>query len=105
MHVRSLVTALLLAAVISACTKVEPPVFGEPKPIPLPAGRDVLGPRIASGDDGTIVLSWMQRDKSGATLRFSRFELDKWQTPVDVITDNNMFVNWADLPSLSLIHI
>ena len=95
------VIALLLAAAFSACTGGEPPVFDEPKPFPLPAGTNVIGPRFAAGVDGTLVLSWMQREESGATLRFSTFELGRWQKPIDVVTDEQMFVNWADLPSVT----
>ncbi len=99
MRALSAVTALLV--VVAACTGGEPPVFDEPKPISLPAGTNVIGPRFATGVDGTIVLSWMQREENGAKLRFSTLELGKWQKPVDVVTDVNMFVNWADLPSVT----
>lgn len=94
------ITALLVAVVISGCTRVEPPVFGEPVPITLPSGTNVIGPRLASGADGTVVLSWMQRDESGGTLRFSTLELGKWQPAINVVKDPRMFVNWADLPSV-----
>ena len=63
------ITLLLLAVIVSACTRVQPPVFGEPAPISLSAGGNVLGPRLESGADGTTLLSWMQRDDSAATLR------------------------------------
>ncbi len=66
----------------------------------LPAGTGTMGPRLAAGPDGTLLLSWMQREEVGATLRFSRLEGDKWQAPLDVVTDTDMFVNWADLPSV-----
>ena len=92
---------LLVAAVAVACTAGDPPVFGEPKPVPLPAGNNALGPRFSSSDDNALVLSFMQRRENGAALRFSTLELDKWQAPVDVFTDENMFVNWADLPSVT----
>ncbi|MDH3481734.1 MAG: hypothetical protein OEM50_08460 [Gammaproteobacteria bacterium] len=93
--------ALLLAAFAAACTVAEPPVFGEPVPLPVPAGTNAVGPRFAAGADGSIVLSWMQHEESGATLRFSALELGEWQTAVDVVTDPKMFVNWADLPSVT----
>jgi hypothetical protein len=93
--------ALLLAAFAAACTVAEPPVFGEPVPLPVPAGTNVVGPRFAAGPDGNVILSWMQREKNGATLRFSALELGEWQTAVDVTTDPKMFVNWADLPSVT----
>ena len=83
-----------------ACTEVQPPVFDEPFPVSVPAGRNVVGPRLTQGADGTTALSWMQRDEAGATLRFSTLKSDKWQPPSDVVTDDDMFVNWADLPSV-----
>ena len=95
------ITALLLASVLAACTDADPAVFGEPVPLTVPAGSKVVGPRFAAGPDGRVVLSWMQRGESGATLRFSTLELGKWQAVVDVVTDPSMFVNWADLPSVT----
>lgn len=101
MHGPKAVVVLLVAIALPACTGGELPVFDEPKPIPLPAGTNVIGPRFAVGDDGAITLSWMQREEVGATLRFSTFELGRWQDPVDVVSDEAMFVNWADLPSVT----
>jgi len=91
-----LCTSLCLAA----CTDVQPPLFGDPFPVPAPAGDNVLGPRLTSSPDGTISLSWMRRDEHGGTLRFSRLEGNKWLPSADVVTDDKMFVNWADLPSV-----
>ncbi len=99
-HLNSLI-ALLLAAFAAACTVAEPPVFGEPVPLPVPAGTNVVGPRFAAGPDGNVILSWMQREENGATLRLSALKLGEWQTAVDVTTDPKMFVNWADLPSVT----
>lgn len=92
---------LLLAIGVTACTGAELPVFGEPKPISLPAGKDVVGPRFSATADDNVILSWMEREERGGTLRFSRLEIDKWKKPVTVVTDEKMFVNWADLPSVT----
>lgn len=101
--VRSILLFSIVSGLIS-CSGGEPPTFGEPRPMHLPAGTNSMGPRLATGDDGTIVLSWMQRDeKSGATLRFSKLGIGKWQQPLDVVSDPEMFVNWADLPSVTPI--
>jgi len=83
-----------------ACTDVQPPAFDDPVPVSVPAGENVVGPRLTSGPDGTISLSWMRREEHGGTLRFSRLEGDKWLPASDVVTDDKMFVNWADLPSV-----
>jgi hypothetical protein len=45
-------------------------------------------------------MSWMERQDDGATLRYSKYGDDRWQTPVDVVTDSQMFVNWVDLPGV-----
>lgn len=93
--------ALLLASSLVACSKIEAPQFGAPLAMPLPAEGNVVGPRLSSSSDGTVVLSWMRREESGATLRFSSLEADNWQEAVDVVTDPKMFVNWADLPAVT----
>jgi len=91
----------VVALMFAACTQIEPPVFGEPRPMALRAGKNVVGPRFATGPDNTLLLSWMQREEQGATLRYSTLSADKWQPAQDVVTDANMFVNWADLPSVA----
>ncbi len=60
-----------------------------------------MSPRLAVAPDGTAVLSWLQPDEAGATLRYSVFGANKWQAAVDVVTDPDMFVNWADIPSVT----
>jgi hypothetical protein len=90
---------LLLASV--ACTEQIPAVLGEPMPIVVPSSGNALGPRLTQNANGTTLLSWMERDKVGATLRFSRLQLGKWQPAATVITDPEMFVNWADLPAVT----
>jgi len=96
----TIIAALLMVAPAASCTVSDPPVFGEPRPMHLPSATDATGPRLAHGANGTILLSWMHRKENGATLRYSRLGPGKWLDPVDVVTDPNMFVNWADLPSV-----
>lgn len=69
----------------------------------LPAGTNTMGPRLSVGNDGTAVLSWMQRAEKGATLRYSTMIRGEWQDATDVVTDSDMFVNWADIPSVSAL--
>lgn len=98
------IVLLSIVAALASCSGGEPAVFGEPRPMHLPAATDTLGPRLAAAADGTTVLSWMQRDDDGATLRYATLGIGKWLDPVDVVTDPEMFVNWADLPSVTPIN-
>jgi len=93
---------LLLAAgslfLLSGCT--ETPVPFEPQLVDVPAGIPATGPRI-SGDETTgLVLSWMEQDDDGASLHYARLRDGTWSDAKVVVDGVNMFVNWADMPSV-----
>jgi len=101
MRIARLVAVLLMPAALASCSGGELPVFGEPRPMYLPAGTNTMSPRLSIGAQGTTVLSWLQRNENGATLRYSTLGIDEWGEAMDVVTDASMFVNWADLPSVT----
>ena len=101
MRTNSAVACLVIVTVLGACAKAENPVFGAPAVVATPTSGEVSGPRFATGFDGQLVLSWMEPAKSGATLRYSALLDGEFQPAVDVVTDAKMFVNWADLPSVT----
>lgn len=93
--------AALSIALLAACTEPSvPPEFSEPVPLPLPSGQASDGPRISVGPGGQLALSWMDRNEHGGTLRYTTLEDGKWQAANNVVTDPDMFVNWADIPSV-----
>lgn len=93
--------ATLTMTLLGACAEPPaPPEFAAPAPLPLPAGQASEGPRLSAGPDGRLALSWMDRNEHGGTLRFTTFEDGQWQAARDVVTDPDMFVNWADIPSV-----
>jgi len=93
-------TLLGLTAIFAACSPKPPLEFGDPETMAIAAGDGVIGPRFASGPDGELVMSWMERRAQGATLRYSRLVDGAWKQPTDIVTDTRMFVNWADMPSV-----
>jgi hypothetical protein len=69
-------------------------------PMSVDAGPGSAEPRLSSGADGTIVLSWLEPGKDATLLRYSRFGASGWDPPVTVARGGDWFVNWADFPSV-----
>lgn len=90
----------LLAVLITACTERSPPVFFEATPMSIPAGKPAEGPRLTQGPDGRVIVSWMERGAEHSSLRYAEYEDGDWTPARDVVADPEMFVNWADLPSV-----
>jgi hypothetical protein len=66
----------------------------------MPSGPDSTSPNLASGADGSVVLSWIETDGSGHALNFSTLADNTWGVPGTVSRGEHWFVNWADFPSV-----
>jgi len=66
----------------------------------VPAAVGSQSPNLAAGPDGTVVMSWIEPDASGDTLRYSTLRDANWSEPGSVVRGDNLFVNWADFPSV-----
>ena len=68
-----------------------------------PAGLGSETPHLAAGAGGAI-LSWLEPTGPDSdetySLRFSRLAGDGWTEPRTVIDRSDLFVNWADFPSV-----
>ena len=95
-----LFAGLSIALIVGCADPALPPALGSAVHLPLAAGHASEGPRLSVGQDGQIALSWMEREEHGGTLRYTTLDDGTWQTPHDVVTDPDMFVNWADIPSV-----
>ncbi|MDZ7643567.1 MAG: hypothetical protein U5K76_04620 [Woeseiaceae bacterium] len=90
--IRHCVLALLLSA----------GSWGQASPQP-PAAAGSLGPSLAAGADGAVVLSWLEPSGDGHALRFASWRDGSWQSPGTVTSGDGWFVNWADFPSVTPI--
>jgi len=45
-------------------------------------------------------MSWLQPDGESVALRYSHYEDGRWSDAATVIENDDMFVNWADFPSV-----
>lgn len=58
-------------------------------------------PRLTASDY-KLWLSWLEpEEESGFALKISHFSSGIWSNPATVISRNDLFVNWADFPSVN----
>lgn len=95
MRVVKLVTVVLLALSALACAKqgVEA--------LPSPAGPGAAEPFLFAARDG-VLLSWLEpvAGTDRVALRFARYREGRWSAPRTIVERNDLFVNWADFPSV-----
>ena len=92
--------SLALLILLAGCQRSpEPPVFS-PRFVAVPAQGESTSPRLNAGPGGELILSWMESSDAGTALRFASFEDAAWGSPGRVVSGAEMFVNWADLPSV-----
>jgi hypothetical protein len=69
---------------------------------PSPAGKGSAEPFVASGAAGAITMSWLERmPDSSVSLRLSVLSAEgAWGATKEIIRRSDLFVNWADFPSV-----
>ena len=85
-------------ALLAGCAESPPPF--EPTTVAVPAEVGANGPRISGSSQQGLVLSWMEKSDTGANLHFSRWSDGQWSEPEKIAENVDMFVNWADMPSV-----
>jgi hypothetical protein len=66
-----------------------------------PAGAGALAPHLTASTEG-VILSWLEPAGGDHAYRFrmSRLVKGTWAPPADIIERADLFVNWADIPSV-----
>jgi hypothetical protein len=92
------VTAILL---IAACGE-KPLVLTE---VASPTGSGATTPNFYSTTDGRVVMSWLERsaDSAHRLLVSVRGTNGEWSAPQTIIERKDLFVNWADFPSVVML--
>ena len=97
MRYRTLI-APLTALLLTSCGPSSGPLVVES--LEAPSSAPINATRLSGTAQGGLILSWLEPGDDGATLRFSRYGDDGWQAPQTVVEGRDMFVNWADKPSV-----
>jgi hypothetical protein len=69
--------------------------------LPSPSGVGAAGPSLYATRDA-ILLSWLEpvAGSDRVALRLSRYAGGQWSAPRSIVERNDLFVNWADFPSI-----
>ena len=69
--------------------------------IPSPAGAGAAEPFLFAAGD-IVLLSWLEpvNGTDRTALRFARYSAGQWSEPQTIVERNDLFVNWADFPSI-----
>ena len=95
---------MLLCALMAGCGG--DPVNRGPfvvEPLNSPAGPGSSEAHLATGTNGTVVMSWLEIEGRRAALRFSTLTEGQWRVARTVSQGDNWFLNWADFPSVEPI--
>lgn len=99
---KSYVAGFLLALLASSprCTTADATPVRE---IASPAGRGSAEPSLFAAGNGDVLMSWLEPVSEGSSrtaLKFARLESGRWSAPRTVLVREDLFVNWADFPSI-----
>ncbi|HEX2061622.1 MAG TPA: sialidase family protein, partial [Thermoanaerobaculia bacterium] len=69
--------------------------------VPSPAGPGAAGAHLASAPGGALLMSWFEpaAGKKHA-VKFATYRNGKWSAPKTIVERDDLFVNWADFPSI-----
>jgi hypothetical protein len=92
------------ALFVAACSSAPegPLVFDiEVEEMGLP-GDSTSGEPYLRATDSEVALSWIDRTPDGFAMRVSRLGDEGWESPNTISEGDNWFVNWADVPSITI---
>ena len=96
--------ATLAVAATLACSPAgekQPSAIESISTIESPAGPRSGEPNLAVDGSGRVHLSWLERGAdSTVSLRLASYERGAWSAPITVVSRSDLFVNWADFPSV-----
>jgi len=92
--------ALLLA--LAGCSSPEGKGTAGLAALPSPAGPRSGEPFLATDASGAVHMTWIERTgDSTHAVRYARLDSgNTWSTPTTVVERRDLFVNWADYPSV-----
>jgi hypothetical protein len=66
-----------------------------------PATAPASQPNIVAGPDGTLHVTWIERDAKAHVLRHATHDGASFGRANEIAAGSDWFVNWADFPALA----
>jgi hypothetical protein len=85
--------------VLLGCLLLTAACFNAPRPvneIPVPSGKGAAELFLFATRDGSLLLSWIEN----GSVRMARYRNGKWSAASTIVKSDDLFVNWADFPSV-----
>lgn len=76
------------------------PTLGPPVDLPVPSGAGAGEPFLEVTPGGALLMSWIERKDDLAAVKMARFDGSAWSAPSTIVEEADLFVNWADFPSI-----
>src|SRR5215211_4158705 len=97
-----LVAALVGLAVLACAPSERATSAASLTPVASPAGPRSGEPFLATDASGAVHMTWLERTgDSTHAVRYARLDSgNRWSTPTTVVERRDLFVNWADYPSV-----
>lgn len=89
---------LLISILFLSCKQEKKPQI-EITQISSPSLSNSLTPRLFTAADGSIYLSWLERQDKNTQFKFSKLKNSEWSQAKTISEGSDWFVNWADFPS------
>lgn len=89
--------------VLAACSSSErrAPAAARVTALPSPAGPQSGEPFLATDAAGAVHMTWIEKaGDSTYAVRYARLDGATWSRPTTVVDRGDLFVNWADYPSV-----
>ena len=95
------VFSLAIVFALASCNQSAKDNVYDVKEFTSPAGDSCAEPYLFTDKNGTVYLSWIEKNNKQSSLKFSSLSKAEWSTPVSIAAGDNWFVNWADYPMLA----
>lgn len=89
--------AYLFAAMTANIALAEPLEFSDLAP---PVGNNAQEPTLFALQDDRVLLGWTEPHPDGFAVKLSVLENAEWSAARTVTVSDELFVNWADFPSV-----